>query len=257
MKMTALTHSIQSTQAKFILLVVLITLASFFAPAIGDYFNNFRFVEARYIHIEGVDSDDQINAINRKLTAINPEIASLEQIKSGLEELGWIHNVRVRKVWPDKLHIFVEKQVPLARWNETDFLNSDGEVFSSQYIDAVSIPALKGPQGSERLVMWQFQKLNSVVGVTGQGIGSLELNDRGSWSFILGSVSVRLGKEDILERMRRLLRVYKEVGFSEKLLDIEEIDTRYPNGIAVRWKNGKCLSGCYANNHNLKRDITL
>lgn len=248
---------VRNTWTKMILLTAIILLSAVYVPSLSTYLHKLAVNETRFINIEGIDSDEQINEINRKLTIVDPQVASLEQIKLGLEELGWIHDVSVRKVWPDKLHIFVNEQVPLARWNETYYLNNDGEVFSSNYIQIAVVPALKGPQGTERLVMWQFQKLNSVVSATGESIAALELSDRGSWSFNLGGVSVRLGKEDILERMRRFLRVYKEVDFAEKLFDIEEIDTRYPNGIAVKWKTGRCQAGCYAENHNLKRDITL
>jgi cell division septal protein FtsQ len=248
---------IHGIRGRLILLVTIVMVCSLYAPFVSTYVNSLLTGETRYIHIEGIDSDDQINEINQRLTLLDPQVASIAQIKSGLEELGWIHDVSVRKVWPDKLHILVVEQIPLAHWNDADFLNNDGEVFASSYINQATIPSLKGPSGAERLVMWQFQKLNKVVSTTGESISSLELSDRGSWSFVLGGVSVRLGKEDILKRMRRFLRVYKEVDFSDKLFEIAEIDTRYPNGIAVKWKTGRCQADCYADNHNLKRDITL
>jgi len=257
--MTQTTPTLMSmgSRLKLVLSVAILTLIAFLAPMLSEQISRLVFVEIRYIHIEGIDGDDQINAINQQLTILNPEAASIEEIKSGLEELEWVHHVNVRKRWPDKLHVFVAEQTPLALWNESGFLNNDGEVFDSSFIDSSGLPSLIGPLGTERLVMWQFQKLNSVVGVTGEDVDLLQLSDRGSWSFSLGGVSVRLGKEDILERMRRFLRVFKEVGFSEKLIDIVEIDTRYPNGIAVRWKGGRCQSDCLADNYNLKRDVTL
>jgi cell division septal protein FtsQ len=242
---------------KLILGVAVLTLIAFLSPMISEQISRLVFVEIRYIHIEGIEGDDQIDAINQQLTVLNPEAASIAEIKLGLEELEWVHHVNVRKRWPDKLSVFVAAQAPLARWNETSFLNADGEVFHSSFIDSSGLPSLMGPLGTERLVMWQYQKLNGVVGTAGENVELLRLSDRGSWSFNLGGVFVRLGKEDILERMRRFLRVFKEVGFSEKLIDIVEIDTRYPNGIAVRWKDNQCQSDCVADNYNLKRDITL
>jgi hypothetical protein len=43
---------------------------------------------------------------------------------------------------------------------------------------------------------------------------------------------VKLGKDDVLERMRRLV-AFMESRYSSDLLNMETIDLRYTNGIAV------------------------
>jgi cell division protein FtsQ len=191
------------------------------------------------------------------LADLNLEALAIEEIKVALEELSWIQHASVRKIWPDRMRIQLVEQLPLAHWDKNDFLNSDGAVFSSEFLNDTDLPHLQGPKGAEGLVMWQFQKLNSVVGVTGQTISSLSLNDRGAWSFVLGDISIRLGKEDIMERMRRFLRVYKELESDNRFMEISSIDTRYPNGVAVNWKRQECQDECYAEINGLKRDIAL
>ena len=95
---------------------------------------------------------------------------------------------------------------------------------------------------------------------TGLAIQRLTLEDRGEWVLQLkNQIVVKLGKEDIFERMQRFIKVYEAVGLDDKVGAIAEIDTRYPNGVAVSWKDDTCTDGCYefAGNDNLKRKQTL
>ncbi|MDK1023323.1 MAG: cell division protein FtsQ/DivIB [Gammaproteobacteria bacterium] len=246
-----------SKHMKVIVVCLVVMLAIVIAPLLSGYFGTLLTVKVRFIDIQGIVSDRKINAVNRQLANLNLEALTIEEIKVGLEELSWIRLASIRKIWPDRMNIHLEEQVPLAHWNENEYLNSDGNVFSSEFLGDHDLPFLQGPKGAERLVMWQFQKLNSVVGVTGRTISSLGLNDRGGWSFVLGDISIRLGKEDIMERMRRFLRVYRELESADRFMDIAGIDTRYPNGVAVNWKQKKCSGECYAEITSLKRDIAL
>jgi cell division septal protein FtsQ len=246
-----------SMHIKIIAMCLTIMLAIVVAPSLSSYLSTFLAVKVRFIDIDGLESDRKIDAVNRQLADLNLEALAIEEIKVELEKLTWIQHASIRKVWPDRMSIQLEEQVPLAHWDENEYLNSNGVVFSSEFLDDPDLPYLQGPKGAEGLVMWQFQKLNSVVGVTGQTISSLSLNDRGAWSFVLGDISIRLGKEDIMERLRRFLRVYRELAAVDQLVEISSIDTRYPNGVAVNWKQQECQDECYAEINSLKRDIAL
>jgi len=242
---------------KLVATCLVVMLAVVLAPLLSSYLGTFLAVKVRFIDIQGLESDRKIDAVNRQLAVLNLEALAIEEIKIALEELSWIQHASVRKIWPDRMKIQLLEQIPLAHWDKNEFLNSDGAVFSSEFLNDADLPHLQGPKGAEGLVMWQFQKLNSVVGVTGHTIGSLSLNDRGAWSFVLGDISIRLGKEDIMERMRRFLRVYKELESDNRFMEISSIDTRYPNGVAVNWKRQECQDECYAEINGLKRDIAL
>jgi cell division protein FtsQ len=236
------------------LALILVVVA---ALSLSSYFGEFLAVKVRFIDVQGLESDRKIDAVNRQLAGLNLEVLTIEEIKAGLEELTWIHHASIRKIWPDRMSLQLEEQVPLAHWDESEYLNSDGIVFSSEFLGQLDLPYLQGPKGTEQLVMWQFQKLNSVVGVTGETISSLSLSDRGAWSFALGDTSIRLGKEDIMERLRRFLRVYRELESAGQFAEISSIDTRYPNGVAVNWKQQECQKDCYAEINSMKRDIAL
>jgi cell division protein FtsQ len=246
-----------SGHMKVIAICVTLMLTVIVGPSLSRYIGAFLAVKVRFIDIQGPVSNKKIDAVNRQLADLNLEVLAIDEIKAGLEGLSWIHHASVRKIWPDRMSIQLEEQVPLAHWDTHEYLNSDGIVFSSEFLNHPDLPHLQGPKGSEQLVMWQFQKLNSVVGVTGQTISSLSLNNRGAWSFVLGDISIRLGKEDIMERLRRFLRVYRELESADQFMEISSIDTRYPNGVAVNWKEHKCQDECFAEINSLKREIAL
>jgi cell division septal protein FtsQ len=64
-----------------------------------------------------------------------------------------------------------------------------------------------------------------------------------------------LGKSALMERVQRLLTVTEYIEQSGKLDQIEQIDTRYGNGVAVSWKNQSGTN--LATNYNSQRDAKL
>lgn len=217
-----------------------------------------------YVDIQGSLDEREKITIRRKLSATDLSKVSIRDLKPALEELGWVHHVNVKKVWPDVLIVRVIKQKAIAKWRTDKYLNGEGRVFSAELEIDPSVesrlPSLVGPPGAEKHVMSQFQHLNRALQKAGLSIRTLTLEDRGEWVLQLkNAVIVRLGKENISERMQRFIKIYEAVGLADKVTAIAEIDTRYPNGVAVSWKNDNCTDDCYgfAGNNNIKRRPTL
>jgi len=199
-----------------------------------------------HVDVEGALDEREMEIVRRKLSEQDLSKATIRELKPLLEEMGWILHVNVRKVWPDVLKVQVIKQKAVANWGKGSYLNGDGQLFADELQNETKLPSLKGPTGAEKRVMAQFQQLNKALQKTGLSIHKLTLEDRGEWVLQLrNAVIVKLGKENIFERMQRLIKVYQAVGLAEKVSGIAEIDTRYPNGVAVSWKDDKCLNGCY------------
>ena len=58
----------------------------------------------------------------------------------------------------------------------------------------------------------------------------------GEWSVVLrDGFSVVLGAEDLGERLNRFLAVYSN-DLAERFSEVEAVDARYHNGIAVSWR---------------------
>jgi cell division protein FtsQ len=220
-------------------LVALLGLGAFGIACVGIYFAlqqvNSQKIET--VVIEGqVDfvSEKEIKDTVSRFVSASLVALDLETLKQELEMLPWISKVTVQREWPGKLIINVEEESAIARWRDTELLNQQGQIFLPESIQEVlNLPRLSGPENSEKAVMEQYQKFNQLLYPLGVRIRDLSMNERGALTMLLtNGVKVKLGKEDVLERVRRLV-AFMESRYSADMLNIETIDLRYTNGIAV------------------------
>lgn len=189
------------------------------------------------VQIEGtlqyVSGEDIKEAVNRFASASLVTI-DLDMLKAELETQPWISQVNVRREWPDRLVIQVEEEQPIARWNENQLLNQQGQIFSPENAMAeLQLPRLTGPEHSEQTVMLQYLQFNQLLYPLGVRIRNLALNDRSAWTMTLtNGAEVRLGRDHVLDRLRRLV-VFLESDYGKEAVNIGSIDLRYRNGIAV------------------------
>ena len=171
--------------------------------------------------------------INRSMVAVD-----LLAIKNALEENAWINTVSLRRKWPNTLIINVSEEVAIARWGERELLNQNGALFSPLLIEAqINLAKLSGPNGTEKIVMQQYQIFNQLLLPKNLRIASLNLNTRGSWSIQLSNeTKVVVGSIQAVGRLRRFVAVY-EVLFADQIESISGFDLRYEDGIAVKHKD--------------------
>src|SRR5678816_2292351 len=56
--------------------------------------------------------------------------ALIDELRAALEQVPWVRRAAVRRVWPDRLEVSLEEQVPLARWGAEALVNTYGERFA-------------------------------------------------------------------------------------------------------------------------------
>jgi cell division protein FtsQ len=200
-----------------------------------------------HVQIDGLlhyVSEDEIKATVGTDVATNLLTADLLSIKAKLEALPWIRKAEVHRQWPNAVRIEVEEEVAIARWGASQLLNQLGQVFEpADTVEQQVLPLLEGPAGSEQLVMEQYQAFNQVLRPLGVRIRDLTLKVNGGYELVLtNSVVVRLGKEALLERLRRLV-VFLESETGQDLENVEAIDLRYRNGLALSHKQSVSKSG--------------
>lgn len=167
----------------------------------------------------------------------------LDLLKQELEAKPWVSRAEVRRQWPDRLIIRIEEEVAIARWGKGQLLNQQGRVFQPDDIaEQMQLPYLSGPEGSENMVMQQYQQFNQLLYPLGVRMRDLELNDRGAWTITFTNtaqgdnlVQVRVGRDDVLERMRRLV-TFLESDAAADLPLLAGIDLRYVNGLAISFR---------------------
>ena len=161
------------------------------------------------------------------------------KLQTALMSLPWVHDVSVRRVWPNKLGINVKEQCPIARWNQGQLVTQEGTL---SYIPVTAtipknIPQLNGPSDSEETVLNQFQKFSQLLIPFHVEITTLCLTKSGTWFLTLNShVKVYLGQDNIEQRFKKFIRLYSQI-IGVNINRVEYIDLRYSHGFAIRWRN--------------------
>jgi len=163
----------------------------------------------------------------------------VEGIRDDLESLPWVSQASVRRSWPDVLIIGVQEQKPVARWSNGGLLNARGELFQpKEEAQWTMLPLLRGPKGTEMILMEEYQAMQGMVEPLGLRISHLTMNERRAWSLNLDNgLKLRLGRNNAHVRLLRFVRVYAKV-LKPRQEKIDSVDLRYTNGFAVRWRDG-------------------
>lgn len=161
----------------------------------------------------------------------------IQQVRSALEELPWVAQAEVSRIWPDQLQVIIQEQLPVARWGQGALLSTQGYLFTAMDVEAYShLPQLQGPENAQVRVMQQYLTFSQALRPLGYSIKQLEMRERGSW-FLTTQTGLQLwfGRDHLVDKMRRFTVVY-EKELKQQIEKIERVDLRYANGLAVAWR---------------------
>ena len=164
----------------------------------------------------------------------------VSQLKQRLLELPWVKHVSVLRVWPDMVIIHLTEQKAVAHWLDTHLLNADGDVFDIAGKSlAINLPYLSGQNGQATEILEQYHRMNDMLHQLGLHIKSLDLSKRQAWTIDLDNgMKLKLGRIQPMQALNRFINAY-DVIFGSRGSAAEEVDLRYPNGMAVRWNKEK------------------
>jgi len=175
-------------------------------------------------------------------------MADLEGIKLKIEALPWVSDATVTRVWPSGIVLKIEEQIAVSYWNKSAFVNKSGVVFQPDYLDNnLGLPILIGVSdkspGVRIEMLAVLTRLQALLSEYKLGVVELELKPRGVWDVLLDNgISVALGAQPLKDKVHRLGAVFTQ-GSGIDLAAIKRIDARYPNGVAVEWKEQIMLAG--------------
>jgi cell division protein FtsQ len=169
---------------------------------------------------------------------------NLNQLRQELQSHPWIHQVSVRREWPSTLKVEVVEEVPIARWGKQGFLNRLGDQLSlPENSNLQSLPVLEADFGSSQDMIAQYLLLAELLGPTDLKLTELQRDAVGAWQVeTAAGVTIVLGRDQIVEKIRRLVVVWRS-GLDIQLNNIATIDLRYPNGLAVSWRDQDLAGG--------------
>jgi len=160
----------------------------------------------------------------------------LDRLQASLESIAWVDRARVERRWPRSVRVVITEHVPAARWGEDGLMNTRGELFlkHSRHIPP-ELPQLIGPDGTEEEVAHLYLESYPRLLAVGMRLAKVELDPRGAWELTLSNgVQVRLGRQDVHERLERFLQVASPL-VATRSTEVGYVDLRYSNGFSVGW----------------------
>jgi cell division protein FtsQ len=167
----------------------------------------------------------------------------LKDVVKRLESHPWIEQVRVRKVFPDKILIQVDERKPMAivQLDELYYVDTQGEIFSPvgdrdeynyPYLTGLSRRALeKDPEEAKRLIAKALEFLRIVSQEKMHPLGEIsEVNMEAVFGIRCFTkaegVEIRMGWEDYGEKLKRLFLIWADLrkrGFSPSSIDCSDL----------------------------------
>jgi len=203
-------------------------------------FNQINYFSIKDVKVVGIQHLDQQEVQRLLLPLVRKGFftVDVERIRECLLQLPWIGEAYVRRIWPNQIVIRVVEKVPLARWNSSSLLSTAGDIFTPMPLDTLSaaLPQFNGPEGEQIHMLNYYSKIKALVRPLHSSITCLELTSAGFWRITFANgMKLNAGYKDILTQIGHFVKVYPHI-IGKRASDIDYVDLRYHNGVAVRWK---------------------
>lgn len=158
-------------------------------------------------------------------------------VRDVVRALPWIDWVDVERQWPETVRVRVIEQQAIARWGGGGLINARGQLFEPEEATyPPGLPQLRGPVRSHGQVAEQYQRLARQLIMVKLRVTELHLDERRAWTAVMDNgLRLVLGRATDRARLQRFIRVYPKT-LAMRVEQVEQVDLRYPNGFAVRWR---------------------
>ncbi|AJC50397.1 cell division protein FtsQ/DivIB [Coxiella endosymbiont of Amblyomma americanum] len=225
----------------FLWLIIFIT---FFTVLVEKLIlNNPRFFPLRQVKIDVIGSCTATAELKKIIVPyiFNKGFFSLSTglLKLIVMKLPWISKVTVQRIWPDKLEIIAVEQQQAARWKNSKLISKLGTLFTApSSIISKNLPQLQGPDSSEKAIFSRFEKFTRLLKPLRIKITVFQVCNRDLLLLTLNNdTKIYLEYKDIDQRFRKLIFFYRQLINHKNEYQIDRIDLRYSNGLAVHWKS--------------------
>ena len=161
----------------------------------------------------------------------------LSNVKEQAEALPWIEQAWVKKTWPDTVELTLQERKPLASWGDSQLISERKEIFDGERVNQLgTLPILYGADDYASLVVDRYLEMNALFSQVGLTIKTLELEERFSWRVaVSGGITFVISEERCLEKLKGFVGLYQKMPEVDKPY-IKQVDLRYDNGLAIKWK---------------------
>ena len=153
----------------------------------------------------------------------------VKQIREQLETIPWVKGAVVRKVWPNRLSIWLSEYQPVAIWNKTEFVTKDGIVFQL-HMDKLKVkvfPYLGGPDYQNLKVLEAWGQIYADFKAKNLMVKGVTIDERGAWQVTLDNdIILKLGRGDWKPKLDRFVTIFPQIEVPEGKR-INYVDLRY------------------------------
>jgi len=194
----------------------------------------------KHVRIEGAFqyiAKDKVQGVLKGQLSNGFYNANIQQIRASVNQLPWVENVRVKRIWPDAIDIKIIEQQPVVRWGNKGLLNEKGELFFPDNVAVFNVlPLLSGPSGKEKQLLEIMKGLMVSLQDKELVLAEFHVNKRRAWKIKLQSeMELILGRNEPLKKFQLFLKTFTLIG-KEQETKVAVVDLRYPNGFALTWK---------------------
>ena len=171
--------------------------------------------------------------------------SDVEALRRAALAVPGVREATVRRVWPDRVEIFVIERLAIARWASGGLVEVDGTHFTPSDGSGPdeALPLLTGPEGSHRRVLDLHVALERVLAPLGMTPVSTELTPRGVlYATLARGPRLVMRPEAVGTSAGTYAGVLAKV-MAGRLDEVERVDFRYPAGFAVRMRQGDATAG--------------
>lgn len=223
-----------------------IVLIIFIVTIFLYHFYNKLEVKKTYFPIKHIEIISNFNNVNKNTVSKRSEIYlkeksffnfNIKNLKKEIEKIEWVKSVNVRRVYPDKVKIFIVEHKAIAIWNNKEYFNKSGKLFKVNQISK-NLPKLNS-KNNQNVKMFNylssFTKHLSKNNINDKIIKIEENEIRSIKIFLYSGININLGSRNIDNRIKTFFKIYKKLKSSD-LKKIRYIDMRYSNGFSIGWK---------------------
>jgi cell division protein FtsQ len=178
-----------------------------------------------------VDPKEVLQVMRNELRG-NLFTVDIEHLSQSLGKIAWVRSVSIRREFPHHLDVQLEEYQALARWNDSELVDSQGEVFvagSNQ-----KMPEFVGQDGTAAEVTQLYSLFSQQLAGLDLQVTRLVLSPRHAWQLRLSNgMLLELGHEDMQQRLARFVEAYP-YSLAAIQSRVKYVDLRYGNGFAVK-----------------------
>ncbi len=177
---------------------------------------------------------ERINVLAQDAVGQNLIGLDIQKYQDNILSESWVKSVSLKRQWLHELEVHLVEQDPVAIWNESQMVDSEGVIFTPSFIPNLPWIILSGPDDKVHDVLRMYEKTKIRLSDAGFNLKQMVLDENGSWTILLDNdLLLIMGSEDYFQRLSRFMRQFPD----RDVLDvIQHIDFRYNNGFSVKWK---------------------